>query len=257
MAEYIWLLTPAIAVVAWAAASHRGKRIGTRQLADRAASHAAELQSLRDEYASLAAHAARQQAAANAAEAEADAARLGAQARQADDEIATLRAEADRLAAARDDEQSESRRAEQTLKADLWRDLDRLASEAGELRQAAVTFEHWHHEMDTLMAQNREMHQQNSEFAAIVKHIVIVALNAAIEAARAGETGRTFAVVADEVRTLAHRSESLSRDYGESLCKNDLTTTATFQEIQADGKMIVSAIGGLEALIGQLKGRLE
>ena len=255
MADYYWLLTAAIAIVAWAAASQRGKRIGTRQLADQAASHTAELQSLRDEYASLAAHAARQQAAANAAEA--DAARLGAQARQADDEIATLRAEADRLAAARDDEQSESRRAEQTLKADLWRDLDRLASEAGELRQAAVTFEHWHHEMDTLMAQNREMHQQNSEFAAIVKHIVIVALNAAIEAARAGETGRTFAVVADEVRTLAHRSESLSRDYGESLCKNDLTTTATFQEIQADGKMIVSAIGSLEALIGQLKGRVE
>ena len=254
MADYYWFLTAAIAVVAWAAASHRGKRIGTRQLADQAASHAAELQSLRDEYASLAAHAARQQAAANAAEA--DAARLGAQARQADDEIATLRAEADRLTAARDDEQGELHRAEQTLKADLWRDLDRLASEAGELRKVAVTFEHWHHEMDSLMAQNREMHQQNSEFAAIVKHIVIVALNAAIEAARAGETGRTFAVVADEVRTLAHRSESLSRDYGESLCKNDLTTTATFQEIQADGKMIVSAIGGLEALVGRLRNSL-
>ena len=75
--------------------------------------------------------------------------------------------------------------------------------------------------------------------------------------ARAGETGRTFAVVADEVRALATRSESLSHDYGDSLAKNDLTTTATFQEIQADGKMIVSAIGGLETLICQLKGRLE
>ena len=255
MADYYWLLTAAVAVASWAAASQRAKRVCTRQLAEQAARHATELQALRDENGELAARAARLQEALGAAETEA--ARLGAQAQQADDERATLRAEADRLAAARDAEQDEQRCAEQALRADLHRDLDRLANEAAELRKVAITFEHWHHEMDALMAQNREMHQQNGEFAAIVKHIVIVALNAAIEAARAGETGRTFAVVADEVRTLASRSESLSRDYGDSLSKNDLTTTATFQEIQADGKMIVSAIGGLEALIGQLKGRVE
>ena len=255
MADYIGLLTAVIAVVSWIAAGHRAKRRCSQQIARLAASHADQLQALRDENAQLTAHAARQQAAQSAAEAEA--ARLAAQLRQTGDEIAALRAEAGRLEAARDAEQCELRSAEQALRADLRHNLDRLANEAGELRKVAITFEHWHHEMDTLMAQNREMHQQNAEFAAIVKHIVIVALNAAIEAARAGETGHTFAVVADEVRTLASRSESLSRDYGDSLAKNDLTTTATFQEIQADGKMIVSAIGGLEALIGQLKGRVE
>jgi methyl-accepting chemotaxis protein len=82
-------------------------------------------------------------------------------------------------------------------------------------------------------------------------------LNAAIEAARAGESGRGFAVVADEVRKLAARSEALSIEYGRSLHKNDLTTTATFQEIQADGKMIVAAISGVEAIIGQLKARIS
>ncbi len=258
MTNDYWILTAAavaIAAIVWSAASLRAKQLRTRRLAEQAARHAVVLQSLRDENESLAAQVARQQAAIAAAQAEA--ARLAAQVRQAGDECTAQRAEAERLAAARDAEHDELRHAEQTLHADLQRNLERLANEAGELRKVAVTFEHWHHEMDSLMAQNREMRQQNAEFAAIVKHIVIVALNAAIEAARAGETGRTFAVVADEVRALATRSESLSHDYGDSLAKNDLTTTATFQEIQADGKMIVSAIGGLETLICQLKGRLE
>jgi hypothetical protein len=59
------------------------------------------------------------------------------------------------------------------------------------------------------------------------------------------------------VRKLAARSEALSIEYGRSLHKNDLTTTATFQEIQADGKMIVAAISGVEAIIGQLKARIS
>lgn len=107
------------------------------------------------------------------------------------------------------------------------------------------------------MEQNREMHKQNSEFASIVKHVVLLSLNAAIEAARAGEAGRGFAVVADEVQVLAVRSEALSKEYSKSLHRNDLTTTATFQEIQADGKMIIGAISSLEALIGKVKSRLS
>jgi methyl-accepting chemotaxis protein len=135
-------------------------------------------------------------------------------------------------------------------------EVERIAGEVAALRNIAVTFEHWHEEMSSLLVQNREMQKQNEEFASIVKHVVIVALNAAIEAARAGEAGRGFAVVADEVRKLAARSETLSVDYSRSLHKNDLTTTATFQEIQADGKMVVAAISGIESLIGRLKAKL-
>ena len=121
----------------------------------------------------------------------------------------------------------------------------------------ALTFERWHEAMNVLMEQNREMHVKNREFSAIVKHVLIVSLNASIEAARAGEAGRGFAVVADEVRTLASRSDVLSKDYGNRLDRNDMTTTATFQDIQAGGKMIMAAISGIEALTRQLQATVE
>jgi hypothetical protein len=149
------------------------------------------------------------------------------------------------------------REAMQSLRNELEPRVAHIAKEAAQMRSISVTFEHWHEEMNSLMVQNREMHKQNQEFASIVKHVVILSLNAAIEAARAGESGRGFAVVADEVRTLAFRSESLSKEYSKSLYKNDLTTTATFQEIQADGKLIAAAISSLEAEVRQLQERLR
>jgi hypothetical protein len=170
-------------------------------------------------------------------------------------DVERLQADARRLTGEHQLELESLQRADQEQKSDLAQRIEKLALEAANLRNVAITFEHWHQDMDLLMAQNREMHKQNDEFSSIVKHIVILSLNAAIEAARAGESGRGFGVVADEVRNLAFRSEALAKDYGNSLYKNDLTTTATFQEIQADGKMITSAIGSLESLIAQLKPR--
>lgn len=108
------------------------------------------------------------------------------------------------------------------------------------------TFERWHDDMNVLIRHNREMHRKNDEFALIVKQVVIVALNASIEAARAGEYGRGFAVVAMEVRGLAQRAEVLSKEYRSNLYENDLITTATFQDLQAGGKMIIGAVTGLD-----------
>ena len=84
------------------------------------------------------------------------------------------------------------------------------------------------------------MHQQNTEFGAIVKHIVIVALNAAIEAARAGEQGRGFAVVADEVRKLAEKS---ARSAGEI---DDITREVGRRSSSVRGA-IDSGLGHLDA----------
>ena len=101
------------------------------------------------------------------------------------------------------------------------------------------------------------MHEQNDKFSSIVRTIVILSVNAAIEAAKAGENGRGFAAVAQEVRNLANASAELSRDYGKNLYKNDLITTATFQDIQAGGKMITSALVGIDVASKHLKNSLN
>lgn len=137
----------------------------------------------------------------------------------------------------------------QEEKAELTKKLTLVKSNLSDLAALLVTFERWHESLTQLMLHNAEMHKQNQEFFNIVKQIVILALNAAIEAARAGEHGRGFAVVADEVRNLAMRSQELSESYKENLNKNDFLTTATFQDIQAGGKMILTDVSSTSEIV--------
>ena len=171
-------------------------------------------------------------------------------------QLESMRVDIQQLTKERAAELNELHVASGAFKSGAQQRVEKLAVEAAQLKNIAVTFEHWHEDMNALMQQNREMHKQNKELSAIVRHVDILALNAAIEAARAGESGRGFAVVADEVRNLAARSQYLSDDFSKSLHKNDLTTTATFQDIQASGKMITAAVFGLESMINQLKAQL-
>ena len=133
----------------------------------------------------------------------------------------------------------------------------RISAEAVRLKGLALTLERWHEQMISLMSQNRDMHAKNQELSSIVQHVLIVSLNASIEAARAGEAGKGFSIVASEVRTLAARSQDLSKSYQDSLHRNDLTTAATFQDIQAGGKMITASLGSVEMLANQFQTKLE
>jgi methyl-accepting chemotaxis protein len=146
---------------------------------------------------------------------------------------------------------------ERTRSEDALQRASRIADEATRLRLMSATFERWHEQMISLMAQNHDMHQKNHELSSIVSHVLIVSLNASIEAARAGAAGRGFSIVAGEVRALATRSQELSKSYRDSLNRNDLITAATFQDIQAGGKMIAASLASVESLSGQLQTHLE
>ncbi len=129
--------------------------------------------------------------------------------------------------------------------------LQQLRVEINQFLELLSTFERWDQEMTSLVSHNQQMRRQNEELAGIVKQIIILALNASIEAARAGDVGRGFAVVAESVKELANRSAGVSESYERNLYKNDMITTATFQDIQATSKMLIANVRALEAIVAE------
>jgi uncharacterized protein (DUF1800 family) len=137
-------------------------------------------------------------------------------------------------------------------KGDLLRRTEDLAREIMHLKTLAIAFERWHEDMILMMARARDMNIKGDDLATIARHMTMVSINAAIEGARAGDIARGFVVVATEVKNQAKLIQALSGDIEKDLHKSELMTTATFQDIQAGGKMMMAAISGLESMVKQL-----
>ncbi|HEY6927383.1 MAG TPA: methyl-accepting chemotaxis protein [Steroidobacteraceae bacterium] len=137
--------------------------------------------------------------------------------------------------------------------AELLPKIEHLAQEVAVFKNLAMAFERWHQDMITLTGQNRQMRSKGDDLVTIVRQLIMLSLNAAVEAARAGQSARGFVVVAAEVRKLALSAQVLSGGLSKDLDKNDLLTTATFQDVQSGGKLMMAAISGLEADIRELR----
>ncbi len=181
-------------------------------------------------------------------------AEVQAQLSEAQRELSRQLQEAQRAA---DEQLGGLRQTQQQVRSEAQSSCKALSEQIAHLMAVVRTFERWDADMHHLLSHNREMHGRSEEFARIVEQVVIVALNAGIEAARAGEHGRGFAVVANEIRVLAARAEKLSKEYRANLYKNDMITTSTFQDMQAGGKMITSAVTGLEVLNNRTRNAVE
>ena len=164
-------------------------------------------------------------------------------------------ARAHELSTLRRDYESSQRSLENTISEHQLRVVNsktEIKKDVTDLLTILATFERWNDGMGKLVEANNVMQQRNRDFAEIVQQIIILALNATIEAARVGEAGRGFAVVAQEVKSLANRAESFSAGYKDCLHKSDAVTIATFQDIQASGKMILTAVHSLNVKVNQL-----
>ncbi len=154
---------------------------------------------------------------------------------------------------------------------DIHRFSERIASEAGEMREAVETSGESAREsirqfgeLATLvreaMDEVQALGEASSEIGGIVETIEAIAsrtqllsLNATIEAARAGESGRSFAVVANEVRTLAQQTAEATDDIRARI---EALVTRVSQITQTMGRGEQIAEAGQEA-IGQLGHQVE
>jgi len=141
-------------------------------------------------------------------------------------------------------------------RADLLRRAENLTQGVADIKTLAVAFERWHEDLILMTAQSRDLNVMGEDIARIARQLVMVSINAAIEAARAGEIARGFVVVAAEVKTQAQCAQALSGDMRKTLHKGELLTAATFQDVQAGGKMIMAAISGLELMVKELRSEL-
>lgn len=128
-----------------------------------------------------------------------------------------------------------------------------LRSDIEALQGFADLADRWHDQMTLVIRNNLQLKEQLESFEKIVKSFDVVAINAAITAAKAGVHGRGFGVVAEFVRELSSKTAREASEYMRMVDYNTMITTTTFQEIQASGNLIKTAMFSLKAGVDRLK----
>lgn len=128
-----------------------------------------------------------------------------------------------------------------------------LGADIDSLQGFAEMTERWHDQMKIVIRNNADLKEQLESFEKIVKSFDVVAINAAVTAAKAGVHGRGFGVVAEFVRELSSKTAREAAQYMRMVDYNSLITTTTFQEIQASGNLIKTAMFSLKAGLDRMR----
>jgi hypothetical protein len=128
-----------------------------------------------------------------------------------------------------------------------------LRADIEALQGFADLTDRWHDQMTLVIRNNVQLKEQLESFEKIVKSFDVVAINAAIMAAKAGVHGRGFGVVAGFVRELSSKTAREASEYMRMVDYNTMITSTTFQEIQASGSLIKTAMFSLKTGVDRLK----
>jgi hypothetical protein len=128
-----------------------------------------------------------------------------------------------------------------------------MEADIGSLEGLSELTERWHDQMRVVLKNNAQLKDQLESFEVLFKNFNVVAINASISAAKAGEAGKGFAVVAKFVRELAAQTALEASTYMKLVDHNSLITVRTFQEIQASGSLIKTAMFSLRSGLDRLR----
>lgn len=136
---------------------------------------------------------------------------------------------------------------------DLTESIASLITNIYALQGFADLTDRWHDQMKAVINNNKLLKEQLERFELLVKSFDVVAINAAISAAQAGVHGKGFGVVAQFVRELSTKTSVEAAEYTRMIDYNTVITTQTFQQIQASGNMIKTAMFALKSGVDRLQ----
>jgi methyl-accepting chemotaxis protein len=168
--------------------------------------------------------------------------------RELSDELATMSATVEEVAATADGVATTSERAEELATTGRESAIDAIDSihRIDDARQDITE------DVDNLVDAIDEIEEIVEVIDDIAEQTNLLALNASIEAARAGEAGSGFAVVADEVKALANESKTQANRVETVIGEVTTHIDDTAESLDAADDRIEDGIDGVETSLGTL-----